>query len=1075
MLNIGAFPGADVEVFPLLAIFMKCAHCHTLNLANHRYCGGCGQLLSPSCTGGPADLRTRESRREVTTLFSDLSGFTDLVTRLDPEDLHGLIQAYFDTVQAIVMRLGGTVDRYLGDAVMAIFGATLAHEDDALRAVRASLEIQSAMPLLSQRFGMPLQCVVGIATGNVVVMQPRAGSTADVSMLGESINLAARIQDLGFPGEVLVSESVQRIVAHQVWAQARGRHTFKGFASPIQVWRVTALRDTVFHTPVGFVGRQAELAKTRDLQQQVLENVAGLLVVSAPAGMGKSRFCAQVVSQARGAGFAVHRGGFLDFGLRRGTEGIHAVVCSLLGVRSDSLSSERQLSAQKAVERGCVPEHLLASLFELVSVAQTEATRSAFDAMSHSARELALDQTVAQLLQSASAVCPQLLVLEDLHWAEDAELRQWARIGSHCRSLPVWLLVTTRNADPDFSAGFVVPSGLPTLSLALQPLRSGDMQLLASHLGPFDPGVIATCIERCEGNPLFFEQMLRHVQDIGGASLPPSIRSLMLARMDHLELPHRQALQAASVLGQRFALDALRVLLDDSQYDCATLINAHLLQAESGEYVFEHALIHEAAYSTLLNRTAHELHRRAADWYAASDPWLRAQHLDRAHDPAAAQAYTESATADIEQGLYDRARPQIERATAIAKVLADQVELALLQGRMLHDIGEVPGAIQAYNHALRLATTEAHQCRAWTGLAACQRLSDDIDGAIAALDHAQALAEPLGLDADLSRIHYLRGSLRFPQGDITACLKEHATALGHATKAKLRKAQAEALSGMGDAYYARGLMLAAYQQFRQCLDLCEAQGFGRIEASNRFMLATVRIYLNETQGALGDALECADLAQRVSNLRAEIVSRLTAAWILISLGRLEDAAAQVERGLSATQALGSGRFRPFLLESSARIALLQGNTDHAYQLIQQALELARGASMMRFIGPWLLGTAAWCSADDAARTAALDEGESLLLQGCVGHNYYRFFAHAMEASLQAGDTARCAHWATALEKYTRQEPNPWADFYIEFARLRCSPPMELSTRVAQTQALLQVAKEAGFEREIGILSDLLLP
>ena len=1054
---------------------MQCAHCHTTNPAQHRYCGACGQLLAPYFPGGAAGQSAHESRREVTTLFSDLSGFTDLATRLDPEDLHGLIQAYFDTVQAIVVRLGGTVDRYLGDAVMAIFGATLAHEDDALRAVRAGLDIQAAMPALSLRFGMPLQCVVGIATGNVVVMQPREGSMADVSILGESINLASRIQDLGFPGEVLVSQSVQRIVAHQVRLKPRGRHSFKGFALPVQVWRITGLRQATTIAPFGFVGRKAELLQTRTQQQQVLEKSARLLVVCAPAGMGKSRFSAQVVSQATVAGFAVHRGGFLDFGLRRGTEGMHAVVCSLLGVRPDSSANARQHAALQEVARGCVPEQLLPSLLELVSVSQTDATRSAFDAMDLRARELASAQTVARLLRNASLVCPQLLVLEDLHWASDTELRQWARVASHCGSLPLWLLVTTRVADGHFTSDFTVPSGLPTLLLDLQPLLREDMQLLASNLGTFDPGLIASCIDRCEGNPLFFEQMLRHVKDIGGATLPPSIRSLMLARMDHLEPPHRRALQAASVLGQRFALDALRVLLDDPHYDCVALIQAHLLKSESGAYVFEHALIHEAAYSTLLNRTAHELHRRAADWYASVDPRLCAQHLDRAQDPSAPQAYAQSALADIEQGFYDRARPQIERAMAIAQVVVDQVELALLHGRMLHDTGEVPGAMQAYRRALDLATTQPHQCRAWTGIAACQRISDDLEGALAALEHAQALAEPLGLYADLSKIHYLRGGLRFPQGDISACLKEHASALAYATKANLPKAQAEALSGMGDAYYARGLMRAAYRQFRQCLDLCEAQGFGRIEASNRFMLATVRIYLNETHGALSDALECADLAQRVSNLRAEIVSRLTAAWILISLGRLEDAAAQVERGLSATQTLGSGRFRPFLLESSARIALLRGDTDHAYQVIQQALELARSASMMRFIGPWLLGTVAWCCDDGAARTAALDEGESLLQQGCVGHNYYRFYTHAMEASLLAGDAVRCAYWATALENYTRQEPNPWADFYIEFARLRCSPPRDLSARVAQTHSLLRTAQEAGFVREIGILRELLQP
>ncbi len=1052
---------------------MNCTQCHTSNPANHRYCGGCGHRLPPVPLSDTDARRVRESRREVTTLFSDLSGFTDLATQLDPEDLHSLIQSYFDTVQAIVVRLGGSVDRYLGDALMAIFGATSAHEDDALRAVRAGLEIQAAMPELSRRLGRVLQCVVGIATGNVVVMQARTGSVADVSVLGESINLASRIQDLGIAGEVLVSHGVLHLVSAQVWAESRGHHTFKGFAAPIQVWRINGLRDTAANAPVGFVGRKAELALAHAQQQQVLGGVASLLIVCATAGMGKSRLCAEIRVQALRAGFAVHRGGFLDFGLRRGTEGVHAIACSLLGVQPDAPANERQQGAQQAVLRAWVPEHLLPSLFELVSVAQSDATRSAFDAMDRSARDEALAQAVAGLLRNASRACPQLLVLEDLHWGDAMERRQWARIAHHCRALPVWLVVSTRVADEPFTHEFSVPSGLPTLAIALEPLCREDMHRMADNLATFDAKVVQTCIDRCEGNPLFFAHLLRHVHDRGATSLPPSIRSLMLARMDHLDPSHKEALQAASVLGQTFELGALRVLLQEPRYDCDTLIKTHLLRPQGSGYAFEHALIQEAAYSTLLHRNAQALHRRAADWYLGVDPSLRAQHLDRAQDPAAPTAYTESALADIERGFYDRARPQIDRAMTIVSDLSERVALALLQGRLLHDIGEVPESIRAYRLALALASTNTQQCQAWTGLAACQRLSDDIDSALAALDCAQALAEPLGLDAELSRIHYLRGSLRFPQGDMAACLKEHAMALGYATRANLQKAQAEALSGMGDAYYARGRMGAAYQQFRHCLDLCESQGFGRIEASNRFMLATVRIYLNETDGALSDALGCAELAQSVSNLRAEIVSRLTAAWILISQGRLDEATEQVERGLAATQTLGSGRFRPFLLESLARIALLQGHSGRAAQVMDEALQLARGAGMMRFIGPWLLGTTAWCTSDPVLRTAVLDEGEFLLAQGCVGHNYYRFYAHAAEASLLAGDTRRCLHWAAKLEEYTRPEPNPWAEFHIAFARLRCRLAGGQSVAGAEVQRLLACAQAAAFARETGLLTSIL--
>jgi hypothetical protein len=216
------------------------------------------------------------------------------------------------------------------------------------------------------------------------------------------------------------------------------------------------------------------------------------------------------------------------------------------------------------------------------------------------------------------------------------------------------------------------------------------------------------------------------------------------------------------------------------------------------------------------------------------------------------------------------------------------------------------------------------------------------------------------------------------------------------------------------------------------MDQCQTHGFGRIEAANRFMVGTVRIYLHELHGALTDSLESADLALRVGNQRAEIVSRLTAGWIHISLGRWTEAQRQARTGLDVAKAIGAHRFNPFLRESMARIAWYTDQPTEAREVIRGAVDKARELNMLRFIGPWLLGTLAMI--DPKRRDAALAEGWSILETGAVGHNHYHFHAHGIEAELDAGRLHAVERHAAALEQYTAHQPNAWADFRIRRAR-----------------------------------------
>ncbi len=1018
-----------------------CGACGALAAPGARFCGECAAPLGLLSTSGfvsrpaPGSLAPRESRRHVTILFTDLSGFTELSTRLDAEDLHVIAQAYFDRVEAIVTSLGGSVERYVGDAIMAVFGAPIAHDDDVLRAVRAGLEVKAAMPALSARFAQELACVVGIASGEVVVTEPRPGYAADVAVVGSFVNLASRIESIGRPGDVLVSDDVYREVAQHVAAESLGAHSLKGIAEKVTLWRVHRLAEQE-GVRTRLVGRGAELALlARELDRVVQEGKGSVILLRGEPGMGKTSLLHALSVSARERGYAAHRGTFLDFGLHRGAEGLRALACSLLGVDPAVEAGVRRDAVEEFVASGRLDEGLAPMLFELAAVDQTDATRTLFEAADPKARERGRRAAIAALVGAGAARSPLLLVIEDIHWADPLDVDRLADLAATCRDLPVVLAMASRTAgDPIDAAWSRRAGGPPSATLDLAPLGAEEMLELGAGLPDVQGPILAECIERSGGNPMFLEQLIRHVLEGGHARLPGSIKSLVLARMDRLDWRDRWALQAASVLGKRFQLAALRYLLDDKDYDPVALLGAALVRGVGREFLFAHALIQEAAYGSLLRRKSRELHGQSAEWYAQRDLALRAQHLDRADDARAPRAYLEAACLDTATGDYARARAELDRGAALARLPADRHALALQRGQLLHDVGEVPAAEEAYRAALDLSEDDVGACRARIGLAACMRLSDDLDRAREALTAADEIASRRELHAELARIAYLRGSICFPLGDIDGCLREHGRALEHARRAGLPDAEANALSGLGDAYYASGKMRTAHRYLVECLALATAHGLGRIEAANRFMVATVRMYLLELEGALADARRSADLASKVGHQRAEVVSRLTAGWILVALHQLGEARREAEEGIRVTEALGAPRFRPFLMETLARVELAEGDREAATRTAAEAMELVRQGDHLRFIGPWVLGTLAMCSRDRSVRHAALAEGERLLASGCVGHNHYGFHAHAIEACLDDGDPSGVLRWADALERYTRPEPNPWADFQIARGR-----------------------------------------
>ena len=306
--------------------------------------------------------------------------------------------------------------------------------------------------------------------------------------------------------------------------------------------------------------------------------------------------------------------------------------------------------------------------------------------------------------------------------------------------------------------------GSPFVTIDLGPLRPPEASALAEAYLEANSDFARRCIERAAGNPLFLEQLLRHAEGAAEAAVPGSVQSLVQARLDHLSAFDKQAVQAAAVFGQRFALDALRHLVDDPHYDCAALVESLLVRPTGDGFLFSHALIRDAVYDTLLKTRRRELHRRAAAWFAERDPTLHAEHLDRAEDPGAAPAYLTAAREQAREYRYEQALALADRGLALSTGAAERFALTCLRGELLEHLGamaEVDARVSG--RARRCAGRCRRAAGRLLGLAAVKRVIDDLDGAFADLEQAEALATRLDLTVELARLHFLRGNLYFPQ------------------------------------------------------------------------------------------------------------------------------------------------------------------------------------------------------------------------------------------------------------------------------------------------------------------------
>ena len=576
----------------------------------------------PECGAPAAGASAREERKTVTVLFCDVVGSTELGERLDPESLRRVLARYFSTVRTVIERHGGSVEKFIGDAVMAVFGVPVLHEDDALRAVRAAAGLREALgPLndgLARDYETVLSLRVGINTGEVVT------GTEERLATGDAVNVAARLEQRAGAGEILLGEATLAHVRDSVDVEPLPAIELKGKRDPVRAWRLGEVHDEGARrlSSVRMVGREDEIRRLQEAFAASVHTLSCQLVtVVGDAGVGKSRLVAEFLRGVSGA--LILRGRCLPYG-----DGItYRPVAEVVRQLEDQLE---RLAPDVRVQ------HALRGL--LGSDPDVSSTEEIAWAM-------------RKLLEAAAVEQPVVCVLDDVHWGEETFLDLVEQVTALTRDVPLLLICMGRQELLERRAGWgsTTPNAANVL---LKPLSDEQAELLIEELVgdvPLDPPLRERIRGGAEGNPLFVEEMIALVRNApnGDVNVPATIQALLASRLDQLEQAERTVLECGAVAGRVFhdgALQALAPVHVQRQLGAvlASLVRKGLIRPDPDRllvddeaYRFRHALIRDAAYEALPKSSRAELHERLADRLAEGETALEPDevigyHLEQA-------------------------------------------------------------------------------------------------------------------------------------------------------------------------------------------------------------------------------------------------------------------------------------------------------------------------------------------------------------------------------------------------------------------------------------------------------------
>jgi class 3 adenylate cyclase len=740
-------------------LVQRCPDCNEENPDRFRLCGYCGALLSP--------VASEEVRKTVTVVFSDLKDSTSLGEKLDSESLREVLSVYFSAMRQVLERHGGSVEKYIGDAIMAVFGLPRLHEDDALRAVRAASDMRTALQELNLRleatWGVSLETRTGVNTGEVVAGDPAMGQRLAT---GDTVNVAARLEQVAPHGEVLLGETTFRLVKDAVTAEQVEPLELKGKAKRVAAYRLIGVGRSEAITrrmdrPV--VGRDEELRRLLDAFDRALGGShCEIVTVLGQAGIGKSRLIAEFVRQVDDRALML-KGRCLSYG-----EGITFwPIAEALRQAAGILPDDQEDEARN-------------KLWSLIGAEREDAAVRIGSLMGFGSGSYGKDEllwSVRAVLETIARRRPLVMIFDDIHWAEQNFLDLVEYVADSSGDVPLFILCAARHELLEEFPGFLAGrDGAGRIDLR-ELSRRDTARVLGNLVGDLQlPGSLEDRIlSVADGNPLFAEQMISMLIDSGvireqGAgwefaggsedvTVPPNVSSLLASRLDRLVPLERSVVERAAVIGLEFETDAVAALAPDGDAGAdlapplSALCGKRLIRAGGaalrGEgYQFSHLLVRDAAYDRLLKRTRARMHESFADWL-----------LEIAASRVA--EFEEIIGYHLEQSF--RYRSELGPVDAHARSLGDRAARHLgVAGARAIDRGDMPAAASMLQRAAVLLD-EGHQDRPRLLLEAGEALTDagELGAAEAALDAARNGAALLGDDAIGRAAELARLQLRY--------------------------------------------------------------------------------------------------------------------------------------------------------------------------------------------------------------------------------------------------------------------------------------------------------------------------
>jgi adenylate cyclase len=887
----------------------------------------------------------RGERREVVMLFADLSGFTSISERMDAEEIGFVVSRFLNQLAEAVHRYGGHVDKYIGDAIMALFGAPVAHENDPERAVLAGMAMLEVIASHNRTESTPLSLRIGINLGEVVAGNLGSAAEPQYTVVGDAVNVASRLEGRAQPNTILVSEPVWNRVAHRFTAERLDPLTLKGKAAPVQGYRIVGLRAQAAQArpqDMAFVGREAEVETVVAFLERASRGEAGALVLEGEAGVGKSRLSREAL--ARWSGGLVLQ--------------LDSSPVRLPAERAPAAALFEQIVSREAADGGAV-ERALALLD-----GEPGAHRAGLEDLAHEAdptlppaAEAVGDPRVARqnrwlalaaLLRARAAVEPIALFVEDVHWMEEDARELVDFLLAQLAGRRFAALLTTRPLTPEDW----LPAGAERL--AVQPLGPEAAETLLGELLEEEADKRRELIRRSQGNPLFLVELARALRESsileGHATVPATLQGLLVSRIDRLDPAVRGLLQTASVLGFNFPTRLLERMYAVEPHALGferalrTLEGTEFLEPDDGEdarHRFRHALVQEAAYGGLLLRIRKVLHETAArlgqEHYAdridTEAPFF-AHHYWEAGLPEAAAPHLWTA-GRVAAERYDL--PAAERfLLRVAEVIgshptvlgeaADRARLHETLGTVLLHRGKLDDAETQFT-ALESGGERADR-REW------RARGREYRGRVAwyrgALEEARRLFESgLALIPDddgviAADLHNDLGIVCFYRGLPDEAFDQHGRALELRRGLGDRLGMAKSLSNIGNLIFEfRDDLPVAEDHYRRALDLARAVGDRQMVCSTIHNLGGVALERGEWERAI-------ELLQDSRRIQEEIgwsylgwLTLQQQALCEIALGRVDSGLRHLqsclERGDALLEPFNRVNLRLYLFDACVRV------------------------------------------------------------------------------------------------------------------------------------------------------------